>query len=104
MSFLKKLFGGFGGQASEPAPAKEQKEAYRDLVIVAKPVREGAQFRLAGRIEQGAENATRSRTFVRADLFTSESDAIDAALRKGKQIINEQGNGLFKDEAETRNV
>ena len=33
--------------------------------------------------------------FVRADRFASQTDAADMALKKGQQIVNEQGDRMF---------
>lgn len=67
--------------------------------------REGSQYRLAGSIEKSMpDGATKVRSFIRADLFTSEQDAIDSAMRKGRQIIDEQRAALFSDDAQSRPV
>ncbi|SEK46826.1 Transcriptional activator HlyU [Xaviernesmea oryzae] len=74
------------------------------MTIRARPMKEGAQFRLAGVIEKVVDGSLMTRSFIRADLFTSEKDAADAALRKGQQIIKEQGRLLFADAEESRTV
>ncbi|HTO31320.1 MAG TPA: HlyU family transcriptional regulator [Pararhizobium sp.] len=104
-SFLSKLFG-FSGGSKEDANASGggKTESYADCLIRATPQREGAQFRLAGSVEKEADGVTRVRTFIRADLFSSEQDVIDATLRKGRQIIDQHGPSLFSDEAVSRQV
>ncbi|MNL65194.1 Transcriptional activator HlyU [compost metagenome] len=68
-------------------------------------MREGSQFRLAGSIEKTASGGdVRVRSFIRADLFTSEQDSIDATFRKGRQIIEQTGPSLFADDAPSRQV
>ncbi|OCP01025.1 MULTISPECIES: HlyU family transcriptional regulator [unclassified Ensifer] len=104
-SFFSKLFGRSGTSENQAQAAPGKAEAYADCTIRATPMREGSQFRLAGSIEKvSPEGAAKVRNFIRADLFTSEQDAIDAALRKGRQIIDQTGPSLFSDEAQSRQV
>ncbi|APG91067.1 HlyU family transcriptional regulator [Sinorhizobium americanum] len=103
-SFFSKLFGLSGGSEKPAEPAPGKTESYADCLIRATPMREGAQFRLAGSIEKVLPGGTKVRHFIRADLFTSEQDAIDSALRKGRQIVDEQRAALFADEAQSRSV
>lgn len=104
-SFFSKLFGFSRGSETEAEPAAGKTENYADCLIRAAPIREGAQFRLAGSIERTMpDGATKVRNFIRADLFSSEQDAIDSALRKGRQIVDEQRAALFSDDAQTRSV
>ena len=79
-------------------------EFYNDCLIRPSPIREGAQFRLAGSVEKEVDGVTRVRTFIRADVFGSEEDVVDATLRKARQIIDQQGPALFADDAATRQV
>lgn len=104
-SFLSKLFGSFGGSGGDkPAASNEETETYADCLIRARPIKEGNQYRLAGSIEKIEGEGMKTRTFIRADVFTSEKDACDAALRKAHQIIDQHGSSLFADEAESRQV
>lgn len=101
-SFLSKLFG--GGSKAEPAASSAKTETYGDCLIRATPQKEGAQFRLAGSIEKDVDGVKRVRTFIRADLFSSEQDVIDATLRKAHQIIDQHGPSLFADDVDRRQV
>ncbi|NRP73832.1 hypothetical protein ILFOPFJJ_04747 [Ensifer psoraleae] len=104
-SFFSKLFGLAGGSDKQTEQAAGKTESYGDCLIRATPMREGPQFRLAGSIERTIPDAgLKVRTFIRADLFASEQDAIDAALRKGRQIIDEQRSSLFSDDSPSRPV
>ena len=102
-SFFSKLFGR-PGKAEAPPATREEKEAYNDLVLVATPIAEGSQFRLAGRIEKQDGDLLLVRTFIRADLFSVRDDAVSAAFRKGRQIADQSGPSLFSDGAPTRSV
>ena len=52
-------------------------------------MREGNQFRVAGRIEKTVDGQVLVRRFIRADIFSSETDVMSTSFRKGKQIIDQ---------------
>lgn len=89
MSFLKKLFGG-GEGASQPEP-----ETYKGYLIFPEPVTEGAQFRLGARIEREIDGEVKVHSLIRADTFQSKDTAIEAAIVKAKQVIDQQGDDIF---------
>lgn len=103
-SFLSKLFGFSSGSSTETAASSGKTESYGDCLIRATPMREGSQFRLAGSVEKDVDGAVRVRTFIRADVFSSEQDVIDATLRKAHQIIDQHGPSLFSDDVASRQV
>ena len=98
-SFFFKLFG--GGSATASGPQQSEPETYEGFVLRAAPEAEGSQFRLAGVIIKETADGNLERHFVRADLFTDRDEAIDYTLRKGRQIIDEQGDRLFADGEKT---
>lgn len=100
-SFLARIFSIFGGSRSATAGAAghESRETYRDLDLVAQPMREGNQYRVAGRIEKKDGDRILVRHFIRADIFSSEREATEFTLRKAKQIVDQQGASLFNDGA-----
>jgi hypothetical protein len=103
--FFSKLFGGFsGGAAGSSAGGKEHMQKIGEYTVFATPRKEGAQYRLAGRIEHEANGEKLIRNFVRADLFSSEDDTVETTFRKAKQIIEQHGAGLFADGAKERQV
>ena len=92
MSILKKLFGG-GSQPAAPKPlAEADHEGFR---IVAAPMREGDQFRLAGTIEKEIGGTLRTHRLIRADMFPSAETAAQATIQKARRVIDEQGERLF---------
>ena len=92
MSFLKKLFGG----SSEPkSPKVAAEETYQGFHIAATPIPEGGQYRLAADVSKQVEGEDRTHRLIRADLFTSDDEAATFAIRKAKQMIDEQGERLF---------
>lgn len=90
--FFGRLFGGGGGAAAaDPV-------MYNDLEIRPAPRNEGGRWLTAGSIAKPGAGADGDGVhhFVRADTHTSQDEAIEFTVRKAKQIIDEQGDGLFK--------
>lgn len=91
MSFFKKLFGGgAGGAASDPEAIE-----YKGFRITPTPMAEGSEFRLCGKIELEQDGQTLSHTLIRADMIRSREAAEEAVILKAKQMIDQQGIGLF---------
>jgi len=61
------------------------------------PVPDDGQWRLAGVITKNTDDGTLERNYLRADVFSSKEEADEFSIRKGKQIIDEQGERLFAD-------
>ena len=96
MSFLSKLFGGgrdneAGASASSSGPAEE----YKGFTIRPTLMSAGSEFQLAGSIEKDIDGTSKRHDFVRADRFSSKTDAQAAAVAKARQIIDEQGDRVF---------
>jgi hypothetical protein len=102
--FFSKLLGAFSGGGDKPSTSKEHMQRIGDYSVYATPRKEGAQYRLTGRIEHEVNGETLTRTFVRADLFSSETDTVETTFRKAKQIIDQHGPGLFGDGVKDRQV
>ncbi len=51
---------------------------------------------LIGLIQQ-FDDGVKEQHFIRADMFATRDEAEACALRKGQQIIDEQGDRLFKE-------
>ena len=100
-SKIKALFSGSGETSSTAAESVQKIGEYS---VYATPRKEGAQYRLAGRIEHEVNGETLIRTFVRADLFASQDDTVETTFRKAKQIIDQHGASLFGDGVKERNV
>jgi hypothetical protein len=92
MSFWKTLFG--GGEAREAAPPPG--EEYKGFTVRATPMQVGSEYQLSGTIEKEVGGELKTHKFVRADRMSSREDAVALALGKGRQIIDEQGEGVFK--------
>ncbi|MBP0617538.1 HlyU family transcriptional regulator [Jiella mangrovi] len=97
MSFLKKLFGGSREAAEIPAPKVTETLDHAGFTIKATPMQEGGQFRLAALIEKEVGGTMKSHQMIRADMFSSKEDATQFALKKAQQVIDEQGEAIFRD-------
>ena len=100
-SFLSRLFGGLTGKPAEGEETPKRGEAvdYEGFKIRPAPEKADSQWRLAGVIVKPGDDGDLERVFIRADLFTSREEAETFAIRKGQQIIDEQGDRLFADGA-----
>jgi hypothetical protein len=56
----------------------------------------GSELQLAGTIEKEIGGELKTYRFVRADRMTSRDDLIVLAISKGRQIIDEQGEAIFR--------
>ena len=93
-SFFSKLFGG-GSDKGPTTPERSAPVTYEGLTIQAAPILAEGQWRLAGVIIKQTEDGNLERNYLRADLFASREEAETFSLRKGHQIIDEQGTRLF---------
>ena len=62
------------------------------------PIREGSQYRTAGLIRREIDGETKEVRFIRADNTTDRQGAMDHSVRKGRQIVDEQGLRVFERE------
>ena len=96
MSFWKNLFGG-GSSNAEPAGDKVfGEETHKGFLIKAIEMKAGAELQLAGTIEKEIAGELKTYRFVRADRMSSRDDLTALALSKGKQIVDEQGEAIFR--------
>jgi hypothetical protein len=92
MSWLKKIFGGGeSGAVASSGPASE----YKGFSIIATPIKEGGQWRLAGTISKEVGGAVKEHKFIRADLFSSKDEAVQFAMSKAQLIIDQSGDSIF---------
>ena len=94
MSFWKRLFGVGSGEDAAPAVAKEIE--HNGFVIRATPFKQDGQYQCAGTVAKEIDGTMKEHSFIRADRFASLDDAVDISLRKGRQMIDEMGERLFK--------
>ena len=89
MSLFKKLFGG----NTPPEPTAEEYQGYR---ITAEPQREGNDYRIGACIEKEVDGVTLTHKLIRADTIASLEEAKTASITKAKQMIDQQGDGIFR--------
>jgi hypothetical protein len=94
MSFLKRLFGGAPSDAgASTAPAKQVE--HNGFVISATPYKEGGQYQTCGVVSKEIGGVVKEHKFIRADRFAGLDDAVDISIKKGIQLVEEQGERLF---------
>ena len=94
MSFLKRLFGGGERDGEREAPGGEPLD-YKGFSIRATRFKAEGQFQCCGVISKEIGSETKEHRFIRADKFSSLDDAVAVILRKGQQIVDEQGERIF---------
>jgi hypothetical protein len=94
VSFLKTLFGWGKSRDGDTAAAAKEVE-HKGYLIAARPYLENGQYQLAGSISRITDEGRQEHAFIRADRFASRDAAIEAAIAKGRQLIDEQGERLF---------
>ena len=95
MSFLKRLFGLGASEETAGEPAVVREVEHKGFVIRATPYKEGGQYQTCGVIAKEIDGAAKEHRFIRADRFASLEDAVEVTIRKGQQMIDEQGDRLF---------
>ncbi|QCI69023.1 hypothetical protein E8M01_03555 [Phreatobacter stygius] len=96
MSFLKSLFGRRAASEEAKAPDPAHALEYKGFVIRATPFKNEGQFQTAGSIEKEIDGVRQEHKFLRADRHASFEDAVTFSLSKGRQIIDEQGDRVFR--------
>lgn len=93
MSFFKKLFGGGGGEG-EASPGKSVE--HNGFTTRAEPFKADGQYQTAGVIEKEVGGARKEHKFIRAERHASYEAAEEFSLLKGRQIVDQQGEMIFK--------
>ncbi|MGP1665901.1 MAG: HlyU family transcriptional regulator [Rhodanobacter sp.] len=96
MAFWKNLFGGGSSSAAPTGDKVLGEESYKGFLIKAIEMKAGSELQLAGTIEKDVGGALKIYRFIRADRMSSSDDLVVLALAKGRQIIDEQGEGIFR--------
>jgi hypothetical protein len=93
MSFLKRLFG--GGDKAAPVAKTEEPIDYKGYSLVAAPMADGGQFRVAGSISKDVGGEVKTHTFIRADVFADRDAAVQETIRKAQLIVDQSGDMIF---------
>src|SRR5215217_473217 len=97
MSFLKSLATRLFGRASSDAvEAPMDAVEYKGYRIRPAPYPATGGFQTAGSIEKDFAEGMKEHRFIRAETHASRDGAAAFAVAKGKQIIDQQGDTIFK--------
>nr|WP_320134809.1 HlyU family transcriptional regulator [uncultured Amphritea sp.] len=88
-STIKSLFG--SAEQKPEVPQELPSEEYQGFTITPAPVHEDGGYRVNGLITKGEQ----SHRFIRADMLPSSESCATEVIRKAKQMIDQQGDGLF---------
>ena len=88
MNFLSRLFG-------KSEPAAPEAILHKDFRILPQPIKEGAVFRIAARVEKDFGAETKVHELIRADTRNSMDEAVESSIAKAKQAIDQLGDSLF---------
>jgi hypothetical protein len=95
MNALRNLFGG-GGAPSEAAPAAGTVD-YHGYRITPAPQRQASGWNTAGVITKEFPDGVKEHRFIRVDTHTTKDDAVSFSITKAQQIIDEQGDRIFRN-------
>jgi hypothetical protein len=97
LSILRSLWRRLSGSRDSGAPDEPEQPAteYNGYRIRPAPYPSRGQFQTAGIIEKDFGDGPKEYRFVRAETHPSRADAATFAISKAKQIIDEQGDGVF---------
>ncbi|MEM9439566.1 MAG: HlyU family transcriptional regulator [Pseudomonadota bacterium] len=90
---LKSLFG--GGSDDTRRPGAEPVE-YNGFEIEPAPAQKAGGWNTAGFIRKSIDGEIKEQSFIRVDTHSSRDDAIAFSITKAQQIIDEQGENLFR--------
>ena len=91
MSLLKRLFG--GSDDKKPSAEPVEHDGFR---IYAEPAATGGGYRVAARIEKDFGDQTKTHQMIRADVIASAEEARTTTLSKARQLIDQQGDTIFR--------
>ncbi|MDW6022440.1 HlyU family transcriptional regulator [Mesorhizobium sp. BAC0120] len=97
MSFLRRLFGSSsGGETAASSVAVAKEIEHKGFLIQATPYKaEGGQYQTCGVVSKEIDGVMKEHRFIRADRFAALDDAVDISLKKGQQLVDEQGDRIF---------
>ncbi|MDZ7709628.1 MAG: HlyU family transcriptional regulator [Roseovarius sp.] len=92
MSILSRLFGSGAKREAQELPADD----YNGFRITPAPQEESDGYRVGARIEKEIGGEVKVHHFLRADVVRDRDEAAALSLRKAKQVIDEQGERIFR--------
>jgi hypothetical protein len=92
MDALRGLFGS-GGEAGSKGGEPVDYNGYQ---ITPAPQRQASGWNTAGVITKSFPDGVKEHKFIRVDTHTSKDDAVAFSITKAQQIIDEQGDRIFR--------
>ncbi len=92
--FFRNLIAPSGGEAADAGSAAAVE--YNGYEIRPVPRRQGSQWLTAGVITKRFDDGVKEYPFIRAETHGARDAAEDFAILKGKQIVDEFGDRMFK--------
>jgi hypothetical protein len=92
MSILSRLL----GKHAKPEARAEVSETYKEFRIIAVPQPDEGGYRVGARIEKEIGGEVKVHRLVRADTVRGLDEAEAFSIRKAKQVIDEQGEAIFR--------
>ena len=83
----------FGSGTAEPPGEAMEYNGYR---IRPAPYPSKGQYQTAGTIEKEVGGELKEHRFIRAETHPSRDQAVEFSIAKAKQIIDEQGERIFR--------
>ena len=97
MSILKSIARLFGASPSAQGEAPMDAVEYKGYRIRPAPYPATGGFQTAGTIEKDFPDGPKEHRFIRAETHASRDGAAEFSVAKGKQIVDQQGDSIFKD-------
>ena len=95
MKFLRGLLS--RGSGAGETPRAEASIGYNGYTITPAPEKEPAGWHVAGTISKEVSGHRKVHRFVRADTSTDREAIVARTIEKAKRLIDEQGDGIFRD-------
>ena len=96
MGLMDALRGLFSSRSARPAEAAGEPVEYRGYTIRPAPQKQASGWNTAGVISKSFADGEKEHRFVRVDTHSGRDDAVAFSITKAQQIIDEQGDRLFK--------
>ena len=98
MSIWKSLFGGGNSKAATTPAGPAAREDYNGFMIEATPLEDGGHYLVSGVISKTIDGERKEHRFIRADRCPSLESAAEMSIRKGMQIVDQMGDGVFRQQ------
>ena len=96
MSILRSIWSRLAGDGGQESAIAAEPVEYKGYRIRPAPYSAGGQYQTAGTIEKDFPSGMKEHRFIRAETHASKDEAVAFAITKGKQIIDQQGDAMFK--------